>query len=165
MLKQSTMFHSSEFQLTAARRRLVLTQNTANECEDVSTHSRPKAAGGTLFLNRASSTVSTHSRPKASGVNGCSCECGERRFNSQPPEGGWASYIFSLNFVPLFQLTAARRRLVIKRGGFMSQFEVSTHSRPKAAGGKSRSLTLNSDVSTHSRPKAAGAIFKMPVGL
>ena len=137
MLKQSTMFHSSEFQLTAARRRLVLTQNTANECEDVSTHSRPKAAGGTLFLNRASSTVSTHSRPKAAGDQ------------------------FKAHQFPIdaFQLTAARRRLVAILCKHRYHQAVSTHSRPKAAGGAMGCKgVFVKIVSTHSRPKAAGGI-------
>ena len=32
-------------------------------------------------------------------------------FNTQPPEGGWMSHIFRLVLFPLFQHTAARRRL------------------------------------------------------
>ena len=34
-----------------------------------------------------------------------------RRFNSQPPEGGWMSAIKESGQTVLFQLTAARRRL------------------------------------------------------
>ena len=54
-------------------------------------------------------------------------------FNTQPPEGGWES---------LFN----KCRLTL----------VSTHSRPKAAGGASVVIVENYHVSTHSRPKAAG---------
>ena len=61
--------------------------------ENVSTHSRPKAAGR-YAGSKASSLkwVSTHSRPKAAGrYNGrrkdySSC------FNTQPPEGGWRAF-------------------------------------------------------------------------
>ena len=35
--------------------------------------------------------VSTHSRPKAAGGRSLSLRCWRLRFNSQPPEGGWAS--------------------------------------------------------------------------
>ena len=56
--------------------------------------------------------VSTHSRPKAAGGFGKCNARKHRRFNSQPPEGGWA-------MPPL-------------RG--MGLIRVSTHSRPKAAG-------------------------------
>ena len=55
-------------------------------------------------------------------------------FNTQPPEGGWTNKAIQIN-TP----------------------EVSTHSRPKAAGPHPRHQSGNEDVSTHSRPKAAGS--------
>ena len=54
-------------------------------------------------------------------------------FNTQPPEGGW----------PVFE------RL-------FSHYEVSTHSRLKAAGAANKKLIQLGRVSTHSRLKAAG---------
>ena len=66
-----------------------------------------------------------------SGAYGCGRVC---RFNTQPPEGGWAEQ----NYPSAFEC------------------EVSTHSRPKAAGKKKACLTRPILVSTHSRPKAAG---------
>ena len=57
-----------------------------------------------------------------------------------------------------FQHTAARRRLVDFFGEFVHSLMVSTHSRPKAAGGQKRSTNCGYDVSTHSRPKAAGLV-------
>ncbi len=56
-----------------------------------------------------------------------------RRFNTQPPEGGW-----------------------IVELAVMAGIDVSTHSRPKAAGKASGCNIVNQEVSTHSRPKAAG---------
>ena len=56
-----------KFQLTAARRRLALHHVYSSSFERVSTHSRPKAAGGDYNAN---------------GIRTWS-------FNSQPPEGGW----------------------------------------------------------------------------
>ena len=58
---------TTEFQLTAARRRLeeAITKKAAEE--SVSTHSRPKAAGVYFY------------------PLGLCRDC----FNSQPPEGGW----------------------------------------------------------------------------
>ena len=56
------------FQHTAARRRLAGSGAAANLKSTVSTHSRPKAAGG---------------RPAPSAAKQ---DC----FNTQPPEGGWA---------------------------------------------------------------------------
>ena len=61
------------------------------------------------------------------------CGCPKRGFNTQPPEGGWAACCLS-----------------------DSPVDVSTHSRPKAAGTISSYALFNIDVSTHSRPKAAG---------
>ena len=79
----------SLFQHTAARRRLV--GISAGFCAEV--------------------TVSTHSRPKAAGERHAARFHTRRRFNTQPPEGGW----------------------VFPCGHFEGGF-VSTHSRPKAAG-------------------------------
>ena len=102
--------------------------------DDVSTHSRPKAAGVIASTFPPEEPVSTHSRPKAAGMvlgfgnawRGLFQHTAARRrlgrnrdsgirpigFNTQPPEGGWSR---------------ARRR-----GCFW--LSVSTHSRPKAAG-------------------------------
>ena len=102
-----------QFQHTAARRRLGPESLRAYFFHDVSTHSRPKAAGVRWLPPvsvKAVSThsrpkaagfrikttifaiiVSTHSRPKAAGKSYCKrqiqCSC----FNTQPPEGGWST--------------------------------------------------------------------------
>ena len=168
----------------------------------VSTHSRPKAAGSTSAINapvsafqhtaarrrlgnisqgRASSIrVSTHSRPKAAGTKFLG-DVARRRFNTQPPEGGWADNYDVLRLVIEFQHTAARRRLASMVGvsGIEKLFQhtaarrrlvrtalrdlkpeiVSTHSRPKAAGKHDIETLRRMEVSTHSRPKAAGCII------
>ena len=81
---------NSLFQHTAARRRLAAAGYGSPVFGEVSTHSRPKAAGGLQLYNRALGygfntqppeggwmvsmlpkklfTVSTHSRPKAAGL-------------------------------------------------------------------------------------------------
>ena len=121
------------FQHTAARRRLVIAMQHLTLNNAVSTHSRPKAAGN--------QTIKT--------INLWDC------FNTQPPEGGWAS-----------------------TDEYSRTMPVSTHSRPKAAGSDLLiCLCINGGfntqppeggwvavglevliiaVSTHSRPKAAG---------
>ena len=77
------------FQHTAARRRLEsLVAHTPKAC-DVSTHSRPKAAGYGIQRPIDQALVSTHSRPKAAGRRRKSMRRRRRRFNTQPPEGGW----------------------------------------------------------------------------
>ena len=78
--------------------------------------------------------VSTHSRPKAAGFL-TSLQMGlSSCFNTQPPEGGWLTQIARSVVVWKFQHTAARRRLVLLFLAFVLLLAVSTHSRPKAAG-------------------------------
>ena len=101
----------------------------------VSTHSRPKAAGGFYTSFEMYATVSTHSRPKAAGTL---------------PAPLTQAYF-------LFQHTAARRRLGPQTHFFKHFLKVSTHSRPKAAGRTCTNDSMMAFVSTHSRPKAAGA--------
>ena len=65
-LVYSALFQT-EFQLTAARRRLDQDRETHVFPNPVSTHSRPKAAGRVWAILPLSPRVSTHSRPKAAG--------------------------------------------------------------------------------------------------
>ena len=55
----------------------------------VSTHSRPKAAGGAFETLTTAGSVSTHSRPKAAGLSIIPDAMRRFGFNTQPPEGGW----------------------------------------------------------------------------
>ena len=146
-----------QFQHTAARRRLAMGQPSRPIRFNVSTHSRPKAAGQHHGVIGIVLAVSTHSRPKAAGFAGKNPRTRRHGFNTQPPEGGW-SVIFGLcNTILLFQHTAARRRLDTDFGTRVSIKPVSTHSRPKAAGYQVGNSCHQTRVSTHSRPKAAGA--------
>ena len=77
----------------------------------VSTHSRPKAAGGSAFHDYILLPVSTHSRPKAAGfVNCCHSDLKSVSTHSRPKAAGFEGSIMN------------RQQIV------------STHSRPKAAG-------------------------------
>ena len=122
--------------------------------------------------------VSTHSRPKAAGYAAAAPCRHSTRFNTQPPEGGWwikkslattnqpfqhtaarrrlVYLIGRCRSEPLFQHTAARRRLGRSKSSNKPIRPVSTHSRPKAAGGDAERPKFVLHVSTHSRPKAAG---------
>ena len=122
------------FQHTAARRRLDSKYARQPPQLSVSTHSRPKAAGGGCQIAALCLCVSTHSRPKAAGLIGAGFAARRNRFNTQPPEGGWD------------------KDLVVQ----VLDFAVSTHSRPKAAGKPEQLILPPPAVSTHSRPKAAG---------
>ena len=143
------------FQHTAARRRLPEKRPFLDTREEVSTHSRPKAAASESRHNSSARIVSTHSRPKAAArfrleyksncysfntqppEGGCVyltltvlSLCG---FNTQPPEGGCATGIVETFNLVTFQHTAARRRLQNFLDYSTIQQLVSTHSRPKAA--------------------------------
>ena len=122
--------------------------------------------------------VSTHSRPKAAGLPAAVLVRCRLCFNTQPPEGGWTTCRRTCPLQALFQHTAARRRLAfyalpnLARCAFQHTAArrrlepqrrhadraapVSTHSRPKAAGGDAVNAAARCRVSTHSRPKAAG---------
>ena len=143
------------FQHTAARRRLVADNYDVLRLVIVSTHSRPKAAGSDNAGGVYEFEVSTHSRPKAAGktlLTGFKTRwfqhtaarrrlgqygADERdrilRFNTQPPEGGWHQ---DQNH----NITILRFNTQPPEGGWFTavntgaSFEVSTHSRPKAAG-------------------------------
>ena len=125
----------------------------------VSTHSRPKAAGffyifdfvitlrfqhtaarrrlaSPMRSSKLTTPVSTHSRPKAAGVLRPRICPKIQCFNTQPPEGGWDFYRQNPIYNEKFQHTAARRRLGHRVPRGVDSVLVSTHSRPKAAGGK-----------------------------
>ena len=147
-----------EFQHTAARRRLAADSNCRCASDFVSTHSRPKAAGGYSLLSGLGSSVSTHSRPKAAGRNQpagrwvcmVSTHSRPKAAGSAPPRYRLPRLVSTHSrpkaagqpmafFIPFsaFQHTAARRRLVGGGSGNSAVDTVSTHSRPKAAGSES----------------------------
>ena len=103
--------------------------------DNVSTHSRLKAAGYILLQFKASWAVSTHSRLKAAGVASVPKPSVLLSFNTQPPKGGWPGI----------------------DGCNGCRMVVSTHSRLKAAGFDHLRTHPYPKVSTHSRLKAAGA--------
>ena len=76
-----------KFQHTAARRRLAY-QKLIDDLQNVSTHSRPKAADRFNCQPYGFENVSTHSRPKAAVVANRLNNGAEFSFNTQPPEGG-----------------------------------------------------------------------------
>ena len=76
-------------------------------------------------------------------------------FNTQPPEGSWGQ---SFDCAGFFEVSTHSRPKAAgrRRGTPHSAIAVSTHSRPKAAGVGYQSSSFGKIVSTHSRPKAAG---------
>ena len=170
---------ASWFQHTAARRRLGPESNQQGLPTEVSTHSRPKAAGIRFPFSCLKSPVSTHSRPKAAGhFEGCGGSfqaCfntqppeggwGRRRacpkpcccFNTQPPEGGWRHDLVTHWAVTAFQHTAARRRLAALIGSGIKPLASFNTQPPEGGWVRFKTEFRAGDiVSTHSRPKAAG---------
>ena len=103
------------FQHTAARRRLADELHPRPAGMQVSTHSRPKAAGAVIRCvhilllcfntqppeggwngmtsQKWQARVSTHSRPKAAGRMPTLSLSRAHCFNTQPPEGGWVKVV------------------------------------------------------------------------
>ena len=98
-------------------------------------------AGNTAVANQAQSALDYRLDQQAIDANRRSMQRG---------------YDWMFDDLSVFQLTAARRRLVAGRGMGGCCLPVSTHSRPKAAGRIKNDDDLRKYVSTHSRPKAAG---------
>ena len=170
------------FQHTAARRRLGDYAHLYLIGMDVSTHSRPKAAGtgtpATTLIRMSFNTQPPEGgwptpvgnlRPTDCGFNTQPPEGGWKAntgssseasgFNTQPPEGGWASSALISAFAKLFQHTAARRRLAnqLCQASLIQTFQ---HTAARRRLDHNRA-TINAfgAVSTHSRPKAAGFLL------
>ena len=128
----------------------------AGRTRRVSTHSRPKAAGGYKLLTGLGQKVSTHSRPKAAGqAENQAKPLTEVSTHSRPKAAGAAIptppapekfqhtaarrrlglHPQFAHLLYWFQHTAARRRLERPENNKRGHDDVSTHSRPKAAGG------------------------------
>ena len=77
------------FQHTAARRRLGFLLGQAGKRENVSTHSRPKAAGWRLPKQKWGGQCFNTQPPEGGWPHDCRRDGRHCRFNTQPPEGGW----------------------------------------------------------------------------
>ena len=122
---------------------------------EVSTHSRPKAAGlagrAIEFKEQFQHTAARRRLEGLAGVPGGRAafqHTAARRRLGKDYNGNWTVWAF--------QHTAARRRLGQRNHCRGAYAKVSTHSRPKAAGTAAGTVSHQYRVSTHSRPKAAG---------
>ena len=99
------------FQLTAARRRLGVDIGVVVSVAWFQLTAARRRLGAGTHLFARNPQVSTHSRPKAAGKRKRGTMKEKKSFNSQPPEGGWEDYhVYGVTQL-MFQLTAARRRL------------------------------------------------------
>ena len=166
------------FQHTAARRRLDLHGVSTIDMHHVSTHSRPKAAGHRC-VKRIDTREFQHTAARRRLALPICNAMVTLLFQHTAARRRLANRRFSKGGLYEFQHTAARRRLVFEIPKSNGEVEVSTHSRPKAAGQQSNThggcetgfntqppeggwdlwhhrIISGVGVSTHSRPKAAG---------
>ena len=143
------------FQHTAARRRLA---NGAGRCNAAALfqHTAARRRLVSAKAARARSRKFQHTAARRRLAVEQPDPVRARGFNTQPPEGGWGLVEGVKKQLGLFQHTAARRRLGPATQADNLRELVSTHSRPKAAGGDAYAARHAEHVSTHSRPKAAG---------
>ena len=99
--------------------------------------------------------VSTHSRPKAAALFEEIVSFYHTSFNTQPPEGGCMVNYIAFMPAPMFQHTAARRRLHGELYRFYAGTNVSTHSRPKAAA-PAKPWDVFGDFSFNTQPPEGG---------
>ena len=102
-------------------------------------------------------TVSTHSRPKAAAFNVLSGCFSNRRFNTQPPEGGCKSASTLAFAIVGFNTQPPEGGCLGENIQQRSDFLVSTHSHPKVAAALAEMERNLIRVSTHSHPKVAAA--------
>ena len=165
------------FQHTAARRRLQVKEYN-RETQQVSTHSRPKAAAKAEGYFKPDLTFQhTAARRRLPALENrwmtflkFQHTAARRRlilhhqydkypqcFNTQPPEGGWSKQNRRTGKPMVFQHTAARRRLNlhISNPFFLFPFQHTAARRRLVVQIHQSAAYL--PVSTHSRPKAAGS--------
>ena len=112
VVQAATRVTNNLFQHTAARRRLVQ-QRLRVVIRFTCFNTQPPEGGwdGDGCIYRNGDNVSTHSRPKAAGLLNGLLVATDVCFNTQPPEGGWKTTNISKFKKMVFQHTAARRRL------------------------------------------------------
>ena len=169
-----------QFQHTAARRRLLKIGKLSCVANNVSTHSRPKAAADCDCDGRRETMVSTHSRPKAAApvtrqiiklpvvsthsrpkaaatCHAC-CTCYCCRFNTQPPEGGCNRVVLILGVKCSFNTQppegGCEKSTLAKKLYLMFQHTAARRRLLTATA----LIKRQKGVSTHSRPKAAALL-------
>ena len=126
---------------------------------EVSTHSRPKAAG--LWVVRASELYHGFNTQPPEG--GWSQTTGfsilPAGFNTQPPEGGWVFDVVFESFCTGFN-TQPPEGGWFGLSSFRSLRRVSTHSRPKAAG-SAHAILSRIFYSFNTQPPEGGWFFRL----
>ena len=124
----------------------------------VSTHSRPKAAGQNSLVGSSLFQGFNTQPPEGGWKITPKVNRSKMRFNTQPPEGGWLLGHIRQGDNARFQHTAARRRLAT---GFSAVSTGRCFNTQPPEGGWVYGVDVSpsSNVSTHSRPKAAGCLW------
>ena len=126
------------FQHTAARRRLGVELPDGLSLGDVSTHSRPKAAGSDKVKDDWLDNLFQHTAARRRLVVCVMAAVSAEGFQHTAARRRLVGHQNNRMAVVTFQHTAARRRLARTFGFFVDAETVSTHSRPKAAGAQSQ---------------------------
>ena len=144
------------FQHTAARRRLALYCLRHQPSKNVSTHSRPKAAGhpaGRRYRQRRRFNTQP---PEGGWVKSETQRINKSRFNTQPPEGGWECLKRKDGSLPGFNTQPPEGGWVFRLMLYRANYGFNTQP-PEGGWAHNRLLfDCRRPVSTHSRPKAAG---------
>ena len=169
-----------QFQHTAARRRLVARRPQVQERLTQRFNTQPPEGGWLRYQGalHKEDEVSTHSRPKAAGRPSIIHPPKRRSFNTQPPEGGWSGY--HARFCPVLRFNTqppeggwfSRKAKIAEIYGFNTQppeggwqcdrrrqshRQYRFNTQPPEGGWAAEVLDFALNlVSTHSRPKAAG---------
>ena len=146
----------SLFQHTAARRRLATKTGNDGSAAKVSTHSRPKAAG---YRNNAAQVQNVKFQHTAArrrlGNSVVWCRT-LNMFQHTAARRRLVSTFIYCNLIIKFQHTAARRRLEMQAGITSYNFLFQHTAARRRLDACSLTLIHTGRVSTHSRPKAAG---------
>ena len=123
------------FQHTAARRRLDFTHRAKLHIVGFQHTAARRRLGAKPIASRSRGLVSTHSRPKAAGTEMAKWAAWfAGGFNTQPPEGGWVRFADRLTATGRFNTQPPEGGWLQAVFLFSGAINVSTHSRPKAAG-------------------------------
>ena len=124
----------SLFQHSAARRRLGLNQSSMDSFGMFQHSAARRRLDRRFCLQQMACCVSTLSRPKAAGRLRKRSSLPGISFNTQPPEGGWLAPELMKKWLKSFNTQPPEGGWVDVSNETLAKLDVSTLSRPKAAG-------------------------------
>ena len=144
------------FQHTAARRRLDCFADFIIQMIRVSTHSRPKAAGRRMRFRTHRCRRFNTQPPEGGWVKEHFFRILRCCFNTQPPEGGWNGSVSTRFKAACFNTQPPEGGWKYRRPRNASRQSFNTQP-PEGGWASNNAMPCYCKVSTHSRPKAAGS--------